>query len=247
MYKTLPRTILIGIFCLFSFARGPLANFIVGPALAFTMENQNIRLEAPDVVGNPPEILPAPTPIPEENPKITVGFPENKSILPFSFTTSSLLVDHGVIAPTDPIRRTVNLIIQKGRAENGYSVFALSDHSLRILNTEEEIKDTTCDNGLCSEGLEATWVNPLTFGAGFRVDNIQGKTASELFAGSDVTFAQFADRESGESANIVMRTGRSKVENRNEETRVTFKVNVAATQAPGVYQNIINYIAVPNL
>lgn len=216
------------------------------------MDNQSVHLELPDVFGDQMETQPQPQPANlEQNPKIIPGFPDANTT-PFSFTVSSLLVDYGIVAPTDPVTRTTNLIVGRGTAIHGYTIFAIEDHALRILNREDEIKDTTCDTGSCNEAQAAVWTNPLVFGAGVRADNIQGKTAASMFANDQNSFVQFGDRGEEESAAPIMASYGNTVHaqengDRNDETRLLYKINIPATQKEGLYQNIINYIAVPNL
>ena len=89
----------------------------------------------------------------------------------------------------------------------------------------------------------AAWVNPLTYGFGYRCDNVSGSDCSAGFANSDY-YKQFANRSKGETPQVVMSSlnvGRSR------QGEITYKVNISATQLAGQYQNIIMYIATPTI
>lgn len=219
-----------------------LRTFTIAPVGAFTMEGRKYRLEVPDILGEKVRIQPLP--LLKENPTIVRGLPTNTATEPFSFTVSSLLIDFGTIAPTDPVTRTANLIVNKGQVF-GYRVFAFQDDKLENAKSGETIVDTTCDSGRCNEIFPSPWVNPLVFGFGFRLDDVQGTSSSNVFISAKKdSFAQFAKHQAQESpipimSNVIFDT-------RNDEARVTYKVNVSADQKEGVYQNIIYYVAIPN-
>lgn len=174
------------------------------------------------------------------NFKVRAGFQYVYSIIPFRFTISSSNIDFGSVEPTNPVTRTNSLTISNGSA-NGYTVTAFENHQLLIPDSGAQIPDTTCDNGSCSESTAAGWSNTLTYGFGYRCDNITGTDCATGFSNSSY-YKQFANESFNEDPQSVMagtNVGRTK------EVQITYKVNVSGTQQGGAYSNVITYIATP--
>jgi hypothetical protein len=176
------------------------------------------------------------------NYKVRSGFQYIHSVIPFSFAISSLFIDFGPITPGAPVTRTNNLTVSNGSAY-GYTVLARENHPLRMNSTGLSIPDTTCDSGTCDEQTSGTWSNILTYGFGYRCDNVNGSDCETGFS-NPTDFKQFASSESAELAQPVM-TGTNV--GRNIESQITYKVNISATQASGEYGNAITFIAVPSI
>ena len=176
------------------------------------------------------------------NFKVRTGFENIASHLPFSVTLSSDLIDFGILSPTNPIIRTVDLRMHN-LPLHGYSVIAFEDHPLRKSPdaSGEFIPDTTCDNGGCSQENAGEWTNTLTYGFGYRCDNVTGVDCSNSFSNSNF-YKHLPDISNGQSSQSVMSGIRAK----NKETRISYKVNISGNQAQGIYSNIITYIAIPN-
>ena len=106
-----------------------------------------------------------------KNYKVKAGF---EYIYPskanFSFNVSQTIIDFGTLSATNPVTRTTNLTVIN--PSGGYTVLAYEDHPLLTTNGAT-INDTTCDNGACSDTLPALWTNTLTYGFGYRCDNLQ--------------------------------------------------------------------------
>lgn len=173
------------------------------------------------------------------NYTVRAGFQYVYSLIPFRFSISNLFIDFGTLSPTNPVTRTNTLTISVGTA-NGYSVKAYENHSLQTASGNL-IPDTTCDSGLCTDSIASAWSNTLTYGFGYRCDNISGTDCSTDFSTSTF-YKQFSNDAYGESPAAVM-TG-SNV-GRNKSVQVTYKVNISGTQAPGDYSNQIIYLAIP--
>jgi len=95
---------------------------------------------------------------------------------PISFSLSTALIDFGPLSPNNPTLRTNTLsIINTG---TDYTIQASEDHPLKSMDNTV-IADTTCDNGACSEQNEALWANNLTYGYGFRCDDVEGKDCKD--------------------------------------------------------------------
>lgn len=175
------------------------------------------------------------------NYKVRAGFQYIHSIISFRFSIAELAIDFGVLSPTNPVTRENTLTITNGSAF-GYTVSATESSQLINPASGALIADTTCDNGTCTEIVSAAWTSNLTYGFGYRCDNISGTDCASGF--SDSTFyKQFSDTTKQETPQAVM-TGTAV--GKNKKARVTYKVNISGTQPPGTYRNYINYIAAPN-
>lgn len=176
------------------------------------------------------------------NYKVRAGFQYIYSIIPFTFSISSIEINFGALTAGEPITRTNNLTVSNGSAF-GYQVTASENNALRVLSTGEDIPDSTCDSGTCTETTAAAWTSPLTYGFGYRCDNLSGTDCSSDFATSTF-YKQFADLEKNETPQVVMSSlnvGKSR------QIQITYKVNISATQPAGGYQNIVRYIATPSI
>lgn len=176
------------------------------------------------------------------NYKVRAGFQYIHSIIPFSFSISSVFIDFGPITPGSPVTRTNTLTISNGSAY-GYSVLANENHPLRNLATGFTIPDTTCDSGTCDEATSAEWVNLTTFGFGYRCDNITGTDCNSDFSNANY-YKQFASSESAELIQPVMIGANV---GREITSEITYKINISSTQPAGTYQNAIMYIAIPSI
>lgn len=176
------------------------------------------------------------------NYKVRAGFQYIYSIIPFSFSISNTVINFGSLVPGEPLTRTTNLTVSNGSAY-GYQVTAQENNALRVLSTGIDIQDTTCDAGTCTETTAAAWTSPLTYGFGYRCDNLSGTDCSTDFA-TTTFYKQFADIERSETPQTLMSstsvgTGR--------QSQITYKLNISATQQAGLYQNVITYIATPSI
>lgn len=174
------------------------------------------------------------------NYKVKSGFQYIHPVDQFEFSMSSLFVDFGVINPGEPITRTNTLTITN-RTAHGYQVLGMENSEMRLKNSDIVIPDATCDNNDCTETNAATWTNPLSFGFGYRCDNLSGSDCSTNFSSSSY-YKQFANMRNNESAEVVM--SGSKSEN-DKKVQITYKVNISNTQPAGEYLNTITYIATP--
>lgn len=176
------------------------------------------------------------------NYTVRAGFQYIKSIIPFAFSISSFFVDFGPITPGTPITRTNTLTVSNGSAY-GYQVLAFENHPLRVSSSGVSIPDTTCDGGSCSEVTASAWTSVLTYGFGYRCDNVTGTDCNSGFS-TGTYYKQFANNESSETAQSVMSSSNV---GRNRKVQITYKANISASQAAGEYNNIITYIATPSI
>lgn len=163
----------------------------------------------------------------------------NKITTPtFTFTVVPTLIDFGTIDPTNPVSRT-NTLTVSGTQAFTYTITARENHPLK--SSSSFIPDTTCDTGICNDTTASAWTNTLTYGFGYRCDNVTGIDCVSDFS-STSAFKAFANAELGKSAQVVM-NGTTKSTGRSGQ--ITYKVNVSASQQPGTYSNTVTYLAIP--
>lgn len=155
----------------------------------------------------------------------------------FTFTVSPTSLDFGTIDPTYPVSRNNTLTITS--PQNAYTVTASEDKPLTASGSAATIPNTTCDNGLCSNTTADLWTNTLTYGFGYRCDNVVGTDCSSGFSNTNY-YKQF----SLAPLSAVIMSSNTSV--KNSQSTVTYKINISGSQIPGVYTNTITYIASPN-
>jgi len=174
-----------------------------------------------------------------ENYHVITGFENIQNSDLFSFSVSDNLVDYGPLTPTNPVFRTTDLIISKGSSRS-YSVFAFEDHEIRDPNNNF-IPDITCDNGACSETVSAQWSSNLSFGFGYRCEEVDSSVCTEDFSKA-YYFKQFANDSKSESPQAILNGSSPK-----KKAKIKYKVNISGNQNKSNYSNSIIFIAVPNL
>lgn len=169
--------------------------------------------------------------------RVLSGFQYIHSIIPFSFTISSIAIPFGTLQPDTPQTIAQTLTVSAGGA-GGYQVTAKENNPLKILGSSPTIDDTLC-NTTCSEITAGVWNQTNKYGFGF---NMAGDDIPADFTDSTY-FRQFADVSSAETAKVVMSSSRVY---RSRTATVTYKVNISSLQEAGQYQNIIYYTAIPS-
>jgi len=230
-----------------SFFIGLFAYWVIGlfspSASAQTMSNDNyiLQLDHLNTAPNKPKVK-------DNALGVKTEQPVKEHSEPFSFSISETLIDFSTLSPTNPIKRSNKLTVSNEPA-SGYSIIASEDKELSASAplrgaspSSAFIPDTTCDNGLCSEVSSAAWTNPLTYGFGYRCDNIVGSDCVNGF--SDLKYyKQFANNSLSETPKMVaMATNTAK----NKTIQITYKVNISLSQQFAFYSNTITYIAIPN-
>lgn len=169
---------------------------------------------------------------------IKAGFQYIYTRIPFSFRISNLDINFGSINPTAPSLMTNILTVTTGSAY-GYAVKAIEDHSLRMVGGIATIPDTSCDLALACTPTDATpWTDNSRYGFGF---NIQGTDVDTSDFVNNTYFRPFPI-EGVDSPTTIM--SRPNIATDSAAT-VTYKINIAGGQAAGIYQNGIQYIAIP--
>ncbi len=195
-------------------------------AHASTLSNEKYILEIRPITNYSEDLI-------EKNQAV-----EEKEVFPpsFVFTISDSIIDFGILSPTNPVIRTQNISVSPG-ITNGYSVYILEDHALRIQDTNQIIPDTTCDNGTCTAINASAWENILVYGVGVRCDN---PSLCENKYRYPSYFTSLANKQDNIAPQPIMQS-RNK-----DEAKITYKINISPTQPNGLYTNTITYIASPN-
>ncbi len=225
-----------------------LLKYLLSPAVrAQTMSNDYYILQQESIDKNAAEkSTPVKSDIPNtisdvyigQNYKARSGF-EGLPNSPLVLSISQTSIDFGPLSPNNPVLRSNNLSVQANSVYS-YSVFASENQPLTSSNNNS-IPDTACDNDSCTQNLAASWNSLLTYGFGYRCDNLKGLVCDNEF--SDQSFyKQFSDLSKSESEEAVI-TG---LGGKNEKkAQVTYKVNISPSQAQALYSNKVTYILIP--
>lgn len=169
--------------------------------------------------------------------RVKSGFQYIYSIIPFSFTISSISINFGHLVAQTPSTATNTLTVASGGA-GGYQVKASENNPLKVSSSGKTIPNTNC-NVSCTNTTAGIWNSNTKYGFGF---NMSGNDIPADF--TDLTyFRPFANRSNSESPQVVMS---SIYVGSGRQSTVTYKVNVSGVQASGIYNNIITYTAIPS-
>lgn len=237
------KPIAINLLLLISLACAPVA-------LASTMSNSSYQL---DINSDAPTPFPKPTIAPEKKVEVSnknvriingdnftayLSYEDDTQHLPFIIESSTPVLNFGKIVPGEPLIRTQSITVLPGSAR-GYDVIGYENHSPQAGSSL--IPDTTCDTGNCTNILADTWTIPLTYGFGYRCDDVKGQICDAGFK-KDL-YKRFSNEALSENPVSIL----SSAEPINSESIISYKINTSATQADKAYQNIIYDIAVPHL
>lgn len=179
------------------------------------------------------------------NYKIRSGFQYIHSIIPFRFSISggaASLVDFGTLDPTSPVLRYQSLTIDNNSA-NGYVVTVSENRSLLSVANGKSIIDTSCDGGNCTLTTAGAWTSTLTYGFGYRCDQLGGTNYCISDFSNATYYKPFANlSQSSIAPQTVMQGSQA---GRSQQTTITYKLNISATQEAGFYTNVVQYIATP--
>jgi hypothetical protein len=176
------------------------------------------------------------------NFKVKTGFENVVSTLPFSVSLGSDIIDFGILSPTNPIIRTVDLATHS-LAVYGYSVLVFENEPLTATSSSDKtfIPDTTCDKGDCGVENAAEWKNTLAYGFGYRCDNTTGADCDNTFSKIDF-YKHFPDILNNDDPQSIM----AGIGSNDRKTRISYRANVSQAQSQGTYSNIITYLGIPN-
>jgi hypothetical protein len=214
-------------------------------ANADTLSNGNYSIDVGNIDTNPqptqiqkkqPQILGISTPQPE----FTTGtnYTVNTSNDSFSINVLQNTVDYGILSSTNPVIRTSGISFSDPKF--GAEILTYENHPLESAKNDN-IQNTSCDNGDCSSFIAAVWTNTLTYGFGYRCDSQDPTLCDPQFANSNY-FKQYPEDSLNEPAEPLMI---SKGNTRQNKAVVTYKVNIPGTQKVTAYYNSITYLAIP--
>lgn len=170
---------------------------------------------------------------------IKAGFQYIFPLIPFTFTISNLDLNFGSLVPGTPSLLTNLLTVTTGSAF-GYSVKTIEDHPLRLTSGTITIPDTSCDLATPCIQTDATpWTDNTAYGFGY---NIQGTDVDTADFVDNSYFRPFPVQNIDQPATVMSRSGVAT----DSAATVTYKLNIAGSQAAGTYQNNLQYIAIPS-
>lgn len=169
--------------------------------------------------------------------RVKSGFQYIYSIIPFSFTISSVSINLGNLIAQSPVTASETLTVASGGA-GGYEVKASEDHPLEITGTSRIIPNTNCDTS-CTLSSAGVWSSASRYGFGF---NMSGNDIPADFSGLTY-FRPFADRSGAQTPQVIMS---SIYVGTNRQSTVTYKVNISGVQPAGTYTNTVMYTAIPS-
>lgn len=174
--------------------------------------------------------------------KVKTGIENLVSPASFSISLSSDIVNFGILNPTNPIIRTIDLSINS-LAVYGHSVLVFESKSLTASSSANNafIPDAACDDGKCDAQNASKWENALSYGFGYRCDNIIGTDCDNSFTKANY-YKRFSNNENNEIIQSIM----AGIGSSNKKVRVSYKVNISGSQVQSNYNNIITYVGVPN-
>ncbi len=167
---------------------------------------------------------------------VKAGFQYIYTLFNFAFSISDLSIDFGTLTPNS--FSTASHTLTVSAPGQGYTVTAFEDHPLER-SGGDQIPDTTCNAGTCTQTSAGVWTSTSAFGFGF---NMSGNDIPADFTDSTY-FRQFADASAAESPATVMSTSAA---GSGRQATVTYKVNISPTQSAGDYENLITFIATPS-
>lgn len=166
---------------------------------------------------------------------------EASSSSDFSFSISNTAVSFGTLNPGEPITRANTLTVSSPNA--GYQITGSENHPLQN-TTNSTIPNTTCDSGNCSQAISGLWVSPLTYGFGYRCDSVSSSNNCASGFSTANYYKSFSNTATSQNPQIIMA---SSIPVSNNIGQITYKLNISGSQASGLYQNAIQYVAVPSL
>lgn len=218
--------------------------FVFTTKKSYSMENSDYSLE----LENGASVESVKTPIaPLDITAKEIKGPGYKAILSydtelkpslFSMSNSTNILNFGEIKPGEPLLRSNTLTIIPGSAP-GFQVSAYVDHQLRS-SIKSEIPHTSCDNGNCTDVLPDTWALPLTYGFGFRCDNLQGKSCDMNIK---ETYKRFAGLDAKESPTTILHSNDSIT----SIVEFSHKINIPGNQTLTGYKSNLFLISSPIL
>ncbi len=165
------------------------------------------------------------------------GFQYIYQIDRFSFTISDLTIALGQLTPGSHSTDSNTLTITT-RGAGGYTVYAYEREPLSQVNGSASIPNTTCDAGTCSYTSAGVWSNQNIAGFGY---NMSGHDVPAAFV-NGTYYKAFADDSQAQAMQAVMSSANIAS---SRQATVTYKAGVSGSQAAGLYETDIIFVAVP--
>ncbi|MGB9911600.1 MAG: hypothetical protein ACPLKP_03325 [Microgenomates group bacterium] len=169
-------------------------------------------------------------------------------------TTYPYAVPWGTLSQANTFKEAAQKLEVSTNANNGYTV-VIEENDQMGLNgktctganageADDCIKDTTCDNGSCTEATSAEWNTATNNGLGYSLANISGTDAVFTYNESGRTFSakQIADREANETRRTIMSNSGPV---NSKQIYVCYRISISGTQPAGYYYNKVKYTATP--
>ncbi len=162
------------------------------------------------------------------------------TFIPFTFAISKLGINFTNLIPGAAQTDSNTLTVRTGSAF-GYAVTAIEDHALTLENASTTIPNTACDTGTpCTISAAAPWTTTTAYGFGY---NASGTDVNAADFVNNTYYKPFANAAASQTPVVVAQ--RSGVATQSAVTTVTYRLNIRSTQAAGLYENNIQFIATP--
>lgn len=167
-----------------------------------------------------------------------LSYPREKKKMPLTLSVSSTLINFGEIKPGEPLIRTHVLNMQPGSTPS-YQLLASEKHILTS-SRGNQIGNTSCDSGNCTQYVADLWTNPLTYGFGFKCSSSKDSVCNS-------EQSDFYQRFANDAAEELSTPIASSLSPQYEKVVISYKINIPGTQPQEGYQTTIEYLLVPNL
>ena len=164
------------------------------------------------------------------------GFQYVYAIGNFGFSLSNTTIDLGILSSESFSNGSTEITVST--RGGGFIVRVYETSPLKHSSGVATIPDATCDNGSCTEGVAAVWINPAIEGFGY---TLSGTGIPTAFVNTTY-FKQFADGASSEQPQIVMSSEDVAI---NQKATLTVRAAASGNQAAGNYSNSLIFIATP--
>jgi hypothetical protein len=175
-------------------------------------------------------------------------------------TTYPYSVPWGTIIPIDTFLNAAQKLTVSTNASSGYAVTIEENDQMGLNGTsctgaapggdgftfgvgEFCIKDTTCDNGVCTNAVTDEWDTGGFNGLGYSLASVSSNPAAVFYYGEEsrsFSSRHLADQENGQPKQNIM-TGSSPVS--SDIIDVCYRISVSGTQPAGYYYNTVKYTA----
>jgi len=172
--------------------------------------------------------------------RIKSGFQYNQSKEPFAFSINTDSVNLGSLIANTFGSSSATLTIN-GVGVRGYTLKAIENHALQIGDTPANIPDTICDpNEKCTPSNATPWTSTTAYGLGY---SLQGDDVDQEDFVDTTYFRPFANNALNQNpATLMSRASFSK----KSVATITLRANISPTQNNGLYENSIQFIAIPS-